>query len=77
MHPATKHPLASYIDRQAISSKEAGRRFGCADTTILRIINQDRPPSPKVMQRMIDVSGGELLPNDFYTLPQTSNPTAA
>ena len=65
------HPLANYLVREKITFSEAGMRFGCADTTISRIIEDDRPPSPQVMQRIIDETGGELLPNDFYRLPDS------
>nr|WP_319513714.1 hypothetical protein [uncultured Cohaesibacter sp.] len=77
MSVSLKHPLQAYIDKNEWNYTQAGLKFGCADTTIARIIKGNRPPNKDLMQRMIDVSGGELLPNDFYTLPQSSNPTAA
>lgn len=71
------HPIRSYRKKHELSSREAGRLFGCAGSTIDRLEQENRAPSPDLMQRMIDVSGGELLPNDFYKLPQFTNPTAA
>nr|WP_321459643.1 hypothetical protein [uncultured Cohaesibacter sp.] len=77
MTGSPKHPLQAYIDKNDWNYTEAGLKFGCADTTIARIIRGNRPPNKDLMQRMIDVSKGELLPNDFYTLPTSPNPTAA
>ncbi len=71
------HPLKNFMDQKNWSARRAAKEFECAGSTLLRIIEQNRPPSPKVMQRMIDVSDGELLPNDFYKLPTPSDQTAA
>ncbi|WP_394700926.1 helix-turn-helix domain-containing protein [uncultured Cohaesibacter sp.] len=71
------HPVRAYRKKHDLSSREAGRLFGCAGSTIDRLEQEGRAPSPELMQRMIDVSDGELLPNDFYKLPKPSNQTAA
>ncbi|WP_319413908.1 hypothetical protein [uncultured Cohaesibacter sp.] len=73
----TQHPLEAYLIKNKWNYSEAGQRFGCADTTIARIIKGNRPPNKALMQRMIDVSKGELLPNDFYKLPASPKPSAA
>ncbi|WP_146006390.1 helix-turn-helix domain-containing protein [Cohaesibacter celericrescens] len=72
MISAKQHPLASYLARENITLTEAGHRFGCADTTISRIINDNRPPSSELMQRIIDKTNGALLPNQFYRLPHSA-----
>ena len=77
MSGSNKHPLQTYIEAKKWNYTEAGLKFGCADTTIARIIKGNRPPNKDLMQRMIDVSDGELLPNDFYKLPTPSDQTAA
>lgn len=72
MPTARPHPLQAYLDAHKLNFTEAAELFGCADTTLSRIIKDQRPPSKELMQRMIDVTGGALLPNDFYKLPENS-----
>lgn len=74
MSGSPKPPLQAYLDANEWNYTEAALKFGCADTTIARIIKGNRPPNKDLMLRMIDVSNGELLPNDFYKLPQLFQP---
>jgi transcriptional regulator with XRE-family HTH domain len=65
--------LAVWLDRQGISVAEFGRRIGKPQPTAQRYAAGARIPEPETMTKIAEITGGEVMPNDFYDV---SPPTA-
>lgn len=48
-----------------------------SDMTVSRYCNERRIPEPETMRRIYVVTQGEVQPNDFYDLPELTDPHAA
>lgn len=68
--------LASYLDAKEITRRAFADLIGVSEVAICRYINGDRVPRRKEMARIIDVTGGEVTPNDFMLIPASSGAAA-
>lgn len=58
--------LDRYMDREGIRDGQLAELCGCDRTTILRARRGETLPSPSLMAKIAQVTGGEVQPNDFY-----------
>ena len=61
--------LDNWLKKENQTKAWFARRIGVATSTIVRIIGEDRAPTHQIMERIIQGTGGEVLPNDFFDLP--------
>ncbi|MGC2853931.1 helix-turn-helix domain-containing protein [Novispirillum sp. DQ9] len=66
--------LADYMKVHGLGPSEMARRLKVSHATVSRYRDGDRVPEPDVMRRIVEETGGAVLPNDFYDLP--SDPEA-
>jgi hypothetical protein len=50
----------------AISRAEFSRRIGVSAQSMHRYLRFNRCPSPKIMEKIIFETNGQVLPNDFF-----------
>lgn len=55
-----------YRERRGISAAEWAKLIGARSRTTVYRHEQGRVPRPDFMRRIIEVSGGEVGPEDFY-----------
>lgn len=58
--------LSAYLEREALSDEEFGRRVGRDRSTIYRIRNGTHKPSPELMQEIAKQTGGQVRPDDYF-----------
>lgn len=58
--------LSAYLEREALSDEEFGKRVGRDRSTIYRIRNGTHKPSPELMEAIARASEGAVLPNDYF-----------
>jgi len=61
--------LRDYMRREGMTAAELATLIGVSTAAVVRYRNGTRRPSPEVMRRIAHVTGGAVLPNDFYDLP--------
>jgi len=64
--------LRDYMRREGMTAAEMAGLIGVSTAAVVRYRNGTRRPSPEVMRRIARVTGGAVLPNDFYDLPPTA-----
>lgn len=69
--------LSDFIDAQGLTASQFGVRIGVSRGAALRYATGARIPHPEIMARIYVVTGGAVTPNDFYDLPEPSNPKDA
>jgi transcriptional regulator with XRE-family HTH domain len=62
--------LKQYMTTHGISQVEMARMLGVRQPTIHRYREGLQVPGARVMQRLIDVTRGEVAPNDFFRMPR-------
>ncbi len=62
--------LENWLKKEERSKGWFARKIGASDSTIRRIIDEERSPTHQIMERIIRATGGEVLPNDFFDLQQ-------
>lgn len=61
--------LSSYLSDHDISIPQFAQKIGAANRTIVwRYVHGIRRPNKKMLQRIYDVTNGEVTPNDFFDL---------
>jgi predicted transcriptional regulator len=60
--------FARWLQENDLSPTAFARANGIPHSTILRIIEEDRAPSPAVAQKILEATKGAVTPNDFYDL---------
>lgn len=60
--------LNEYIAQQGITASEFARRLGVSAETVRRYREGERIPRREEMQRIFEVTGGAVAPNDFFPL---------
>jgi transcriptional regulator with XRE-family HTH domain len=55
---------------QELSVPKLAEKLGVMQSTIWRIENGGQIPSRDLMLKITEFSGGEITPNDFFSLPQ-------
>lgn len=65
--------LKTYLEREDLWGWEFAKMAGTTSATISRIAN-GAIPRPDLMRRIVELTKGEVGPNDFYNLPQGDIP---
>ena len=60
--------LKDYMAEEALSDDSFALLAGCDRTTVYRIREKGQRPSPALMEKIAEVTGGLVQPNDFYGL---------
>jgi DNA-binding transcriptional regulator YdaS (Cro superfamily) len=58
--------LDDYIRKSGKKRKEFAEEIGVAYWSLLRYLNGERIPAPEKMNKIKEVTGGKVQPNDFY-----------
>lgn len=64
--------LRTWREDQKLSRAQLGEKLGVTPVAIGRY-EQGRVPDPTVLQKIIEVSAGEVTANDFFDIPDTSD----
>lgn len=59
--------LADYLKRKTLNDAQFGRLIGVPRQYVQRYRN-GRTPSPEIMERIFEATGGEVTANDFFGL---------
>jgi len=75
--PLLRPRFASWLWERDITNVEAAEAVGCHPLTVGRICKpfgdpDRRMPEPPVMERIVELTRGDVTPNDFY--PPRSRP---
>lgn len=62
------HPLKRYRERHRLTQGQMGVLIGVTTASISRFESGDREPSFDTMRRILEVTGGEVTPNDFVAV---------
>lgn len=72
--------LDDWLKQRGVSEAAFGRQIGVKQQSVNRYRKHENIPDRDIMARIVDATGGEVLPNDFYglpTSPQDDQPEAA
>lgn len=69
--------IGEYLKRSSISQKDFAILVGVSDQAMSRYCSGKRIPRRDEMQRIYEVTFGEVQPNDFYDLPKLENEDVA
>jgi transcriptional regulator with XRE-family HTH domain len=69
--------LKTYLKNKNLNDSEFAVLINTSQTAVNRYKLGRRTPSPDVMQRIIDVTGGEVTANDWYDLPIAPAPESS
>lgn len=69
--------LAPYLEREKISDADFAEKIGVSRQAVHRYRTGERVPDQPIMHRIAETTAGEVLPNDFYDVPQPAHPAAA
>jgi hypothetical protein len=59
--------LKQYLDETKTTQAAFGALIGVRSReTVSRYIAGERMPRPKVMERIVAITGGKVMPNDFF-----------
>lgn len=58
--------LSAYLDREKLTDDVFATKVKVDRSTIYRIRNGSHKPSPSLMAEIAKVTGGEVLPNDYF-----------
>lgn len=58
--------LSDYLTKHDLDDAAFAASVRCDRSTIYRIRKQGQRPSPELMTRIVEVTGGLVQPNDFY-----------
>lgn len=70
-------PLKAWLERNQITAYDLSVRVGITHAQISRVLNGKCGPSWALVLRIMDVTGGEIMPNDFLPLAALSTAAAA
>lgn len=60
--------LATYLKANAIRPAAFAESIGVDTSTVYRLKGDGQIPSPEIMRKIVDATGGAVQPNDFYDL---------
>ena len=67
--------LHEYLMTYQMSPAEFAKQLGVGSRmTVHRYLRGTRMPSPEIMRRIVDVTGGRVQPNDFYDVDPAAVP---
>lgn len=58
--------LKEWIDSSGKSIEDVANALGCSKMDIYRYCAGEVIPRPDRMQKIVELTGGEVTPNDFY-----------
>lgn len=61
--------LEEWLAKEDRTKAWFARMIGVPPSTIARILADNRSPTHQVMEKIIQATNGEVLPNDFFDLP--------
>ncbi|MGL4196658.1 MAG: helix-turn-helix domain-containing protein [Allorhizobium sp.] len=65
--------LGTYIKTEGKTAEDMAQAIGDVSVSGLRKwIAGERVPRPDQMRRIVEVTGGKVLPNDFYDIPEAA-----
>ncbi len=64
--------LAAYLDHHQIPDAEFARRIGVSKSAVGRWRKGERTPDADAMKTIAAETGGSVMPNDFFDIPNTS-----
>ena len=64
--------LSDYLSEQGHGDAEFAVAIGVDRSSVNRMRNGKLVPSPAVMQRIIELTGGRVTANDFFDIPSSS-----
>lgn len=65
--------LREYLEKNRIFQAEFAKKIGVTQGIISYYVNGRTMPTRKNMQRIIEVTGGEVTADDFYTFAGSSS----
>jgi transcriptional regulator with XRE-family HTH domain len=65
--PAMK--LDQYLTRNKMTATTMAHLLGCAVSTVTRIRKGEIKPDFATIQEILDMTGGQVKPNDFFVMP--------
>ena len=72
-----RYKLRNWRRQQGLTQAEAAKRFGVARRTWHQWEQGAIIPGPSHMIELVNITGGEVQPNDFYALPALTMAEAA
>ncbi len=66
--------LQQYLTQTGLSQQKFARLAGIAQVTVSRYVNGLRLPRRAHMQRIYEITGGSVTPNDFFVVGGDSTP---
>ncbi len=58
--------LDSYLSREGISNATFAEQIGVDPSSVWRFRQGARIPRRETMQKIVDLTGGDVTPNDFF-----------
>lgn len=58
--------LDSYLSREGISNAAFAEQIGVDPSSVWRFRQGARIPRRETMQKIVDLTGGDVTPNDFF-----------
>ena len=72
-----RYKLRNWRRAEGLTQAGAAERFGCARRTWNQWEQGNWIPGPGHMIELVNLTGGQVQPNDFYALPKGSQREAA
>ena len=60
--------LKDYLKKNKITGKEFARLIDVSEVTVSGYVRGKGIPSNEVFERILDITKGEVTPNDFYNI---------
>lgn len=58
--------LKTYLDNQSMTCRDFAKQVGVTERAVIKWRRKERIPRPEHMNKIGEVTGGEVGPNDFY-----------
>lgn len=65
--------LKEFLNSKKISIEDFAQEMGLSYAAVRQYVNAGRVPTPKIMRKIINITGGAVQPNDFYEQPKQRN----
>lgn len=66
--------LSAYLEREGFTHQTFGERVGASQTAVTRWSRGERIPREKQMAAIVEATGGEVGPGDFYGVAPAPQP---
>lgn len=58
--------LKDYMTLRGLTTVQMAAQLGVSHVAVVRYTTGGRVPTPKIMRKIIEVTGGEVRPDDFF-----------